>query len=105
MSGAWGDVGCFSAHPLKNLNAIGDAGYLTTNNEEIAKKVKLLSNHGLKNRNIVENFGYVSRMDIVQAAILVTLVYIILRNSERLLNYLDSNSAPSDDSSIENVSN
>ena len=35
MSGAWGDIGCFSAHPLKNLNAIGDAGYLTTNNKNI----------------------------------------------------------------------
>ena len=38
MSGSWGDVGCFSAHPLKNLNAIGDGGYLTTNNIEIYKK-------------------------------------------------------------------
>ena len=69
-AGSFGEVGCFSGHPLKNLNAFGDAGYLTTNNEEIAKKVKLLSNHGLKNRDIVENFGYVSRMDTLQAAIL-----------------------------------
>ena len=35
MSGAWGNVGCFSAHPLKNLNAIGDSGYLTTNDKKI----------------------------------------------------------------------
>ena len=42
---------------------------------------------------------------IVQAAMLVILVYIILRNSERLLNYLDQETKQSDDSSIENVSN
>ena len=35
--GTFGKVGCFSAHPLKNLNAIGDGGYLVTNDEKIAK--------------------------------------------------------------------
>ena len=44
MSGAWGDIGCFSAHPLKNLNAIGDAGYLTTNNKIIFKMAKKFEN-------------------------------------------------------------
>ena len=47
MSGAWGDVGCFSAHPLKNLNAMGDAGYLTTNNKYIYDKIKSLRTHGM----------------------------------------------------------
>ena len=47
MSGAWGDVGCFSAHPLKNLNAMGDSGYLTTNNKELYHKVKSLRSHGM----------------------------------------------------------
>ena len=71
MSGAWGDIGCFSAHPLKNLNAIGDAGYLTTNNKIIFKMAKSLRTHGMdENRNDVRNFGYVSRMDNLQAAIL-----------------------------------
>ncbi len=71
MSGAWGDVGCFSAHPLKNLNAIGDAGYLTTNNKTIYKKIKNLRTHGMEqNRNNVNEFGYVSRMDNLQAAVL-----------------------------------
>jgi dTDP-4-amino-4,6-dideoxygalactose transaminase len=70
VAGSIGDVGCFSAHPLKNLNAMGDSGYLTTNNEKIYKMVKKLSNHGMENRNIVKNFGYVSRMDNLQAAIL-----------------------------------
>ena len=71
MSGSWGDVGCFSAHPLKNLNAIGDGGYLTTNNIEIYKKIRSLRTHGMDvDRNNVSQFGYVSRMDNIQAAIL-----------------------------------
>ncbi len=70
MSGSYGDFGCFSAHPLKNLNALGDSGYLTTNNIKYYKKIKSLSNHGMENRNIIKNFGYVSRMDNLQAAFL-----------------------------------
>ena len=70
MSGSYGEFGCFSAHPLKNLNALGDSGYLTTNNFKHYKKIKSLSNHGMENRNIIKNFGYVSRMDNLQAAFL-----------------------------------
>lgn len=71
MSGAWGDVGCFSAHPLKNLNAVGDSGYLTTNRKDIYKKIKTLRSHGMEySRDNVKYFGYVSRMDNLQAAIL-----------------------------------
>lgn len=69
-SGKWGKVGCFSAHPLKNLNACGDSGFLVTDDDEIASRVRLMRNHGLVDRNIVEQFGYVSRMDALQAAIL-----------------------------------
>ena len=69
-AGSFGLVGCFSAHPLKNLNAIGDAGYLTTNNKEIYIKVKDLSNHGMTNRTRIKQFGFVSRMDNIQATIL-----------------------------------
>ena len=69
-SGSCSDIGCFSAHPLKNLNAIGDSGYLTTNSKKIYDYIKILRSHGMTNRNIVKNFGYVSRMDNVQAAIL-----------------------------------
>ena len=69
-AGSLGTVGCFSAHPLKNLNAIGDAGYLTTNDKKIYQKIVELRNHGMVNRNKIKSFGYVSRMDSVQAAIL-----------------------------------
>ena len=70
MSGAAGDVGCFSTHPLKNLNACGDGGFATTNDDEIAEKIRSMRNHGMIDRNTVEKFGYVSRMDAIQAAIL-----------------------------------
>ena len=70
VSGSFGDVGCFSAHPLKNLNACGDAGFLTTNDDEIAETIRLLRNHGLADRNTVTRFGQVSRLDTLQAAIL-----------------------------------
>ena len=69
-SGSIGDVGCFSTHPLKNLNACGDGGFLTTNNESIFNKSKLYRNHGMADRNIVDHFGSVTRMDNLQAAIL-----------------------------------
>ena len=69
-SGSYGDIGCFSAHPLKNLNALGDSGYLTTNSKKFYDYIKTLRNHGLVDRNVVKNFGYVSRMDNLQAAIL-----------------------------------
>ena len=69
-SGSFGKIGCFSAHPLKNLNAIGDAGYLTTNNNKIYESVIDLRNHGMTDRNKVKKFGHVSRMDNLQATVL-----------------------------------
>ena len=71
MSGSWGEVGCFSTHPLKNLNASGDGGFLTTNNKKIYHTIRNLRSHGMEeDRNNVKNFGYVSRMDNLQAKIL-----------------------------------
>lgn len=69
-SGSWGAVGCFSAHPLKNLPAIGDGGYLTTDSDEIAEFARLYRNHGLVDRTKVLRFGTVSRMDSLKAAVL-----------------------------------
>ena len=70
MTGSLGDIGCFSAHPLKNLNACGDSGFITTNNFLHYKKLKSLINHGLENRNMSAQYGYVSRLDSIQAVIL-----------------------------------
>ncbi len=67
--GAFGDVGCFSLHPLKNLNVAGDGGIATTNSQELYSKITLLRNHGLKNRDEIECFGYNSRLDTIQATV------------------------------------
>ena len=70
LSGSIGDVGCFSTHPLKNLNACGDGGFLITNDESLYNYSKSYRNHGMTNRNVVDHFGSVTRMDNLQAAIL-----------------------------------
>ncbi len=70
-AGACGDIGSFSLHPLKNLNAAGDAGVLTTNDDEIAAELRLLRNHGLRTRDVIEYWGFNSRLDTLQAAILL----------------------------------
>jgi dTDP-4-amino-4,6-dideoxygalactose transaminase len=62
-------VGCFSLHPLKNLNAIGDGGFLITKDLGIATRVKRLRNHGLVDRITVERFGHVSRLDALKALV------------------------------------
>ena len=69
-SGSIGHVGCFSTHPLKNLNACGDGGFITTNDQSIFTKIKSLRNHGMIDRSTIKEFGTVSRMDNLQAAIL-----------------------------------
>ena len=69
-AGSLGTVGCFSAHPLKIFNALGDAGFITTDSDDIATRVRLLRNHGLVDRDTVSEFGYVSRLDALQAAVL-----------------------------------
>ena len=67
-----GDIGCFSAlHPLKNLNAMGDSGYVITNNKSLYSRIKNLRSHGMEeNRNDISDFGHVSRMDNNRAKIL-----------------------------------
>lgn len=67
--GSFGDAGCFSLHPLKNLNVCGDGGVLTTMYKGIYETVKMLRNHGLKNRDEIEFFGYNSRLDTIQAMV------------------------------------
>ena len=86
--GSIGDAGCFSFYPGKNLGAYGDAGMITTNNEEIAEKVKLLRNHGRTTKKYEHEIeGYSSRLDNLQAAILrVKLKYLNQWNGMRRKN-------------------
>jgi dTDP-4-amino-4,6-dideoxygalactose transaminase len=65
----FGEACTYSMHPLKNLNVWGDGGFIVTNKKSLAKKLYLIRNHGLKDRNNVEIFGYNSRLDTIQAAV------------------------------------
>lgn len=68
--GTFGDIGCFSMHPTKNLGAMGDAGFITTDNPKLYDRIKRLRNHGLTDRDHCVEFGYNSRLDELQAALL-----------------------------------
>ena len=69
-AGTFGDIGAFSMHPLKNLNAAGDAGFVVVRDDETAEKVRKLRNHGFLDRDTSLVFGFASRLDTLQAAIL-----------------------------------
>ena len=81
--GSIGDVGCFSCYPTKNLGAIGDAGLITTNNIDLAAKVRMLREYGWSNR-ISEYAGRNSRLDEIQATVLrIKLKYLDSDNEKR----------------------
>ncbi len=65
--GTIGDVGIFSLHPRKSFHILGDGGLIVTNNTKLYKKILLLRNHGLKNRNESLIWGTNSRLDNLQA--------------------------------------
>ena len=67
--GSFGDLGCFSFHPLKNLNVWGDGGIIVTDNKQHADNLRLLRNHGLVDRNTCVKFAYNSRLDTIQAVV------------------------------------
>ncbi|EKD70802.1 MAG: pyridoxal-phosphate-dependent aminotransferase [uncultured bacterium] len=77
-AGNLGDIGCFSFHPLKNLNIWGDGGIITTNSDTLAEALRLLRNHGLKERDECVRFAYNSRLDTIQAVV-----------ADHLLNKID----------------
>ena len=71
LAGSFGAFGCFSMHPLKNLNIWGDGGFVVCSNKKLYKKMKLLRNHGLVSRDKNLIFGYNSRLDTVQAVVAI----------------------------------
>lgn len=74
MCGTIGLAGCFSLHPLKNLNCLGDGGVIVTNDEEVYKQIYKYRNHGLRDRDNVDFFGCNSRLDTLQAIFLNYLI-------------------------------
>jgi dTDP-4-amino-4,6-dideoxygalactose transaminase len=71
LSGTFGDIGCFSFYPGKNLGALGDGGAVITNNDEVAKKIRQLRNYGSEIKYYNEQVGFNSRLDELQAAFLL----------------------------------
>ena len=69
-AGGLGDAAAFSFYPTKNLSAAGDAGMVTTNSDELAERVKMLRQHGMRRRYYHDEVGWNTRMDGFQGAIL-----------------------------------
>lgn len=69
-TGSFFDLECFSFYPVKNLGAVGDAGAVTTNSDELDRKIRMLRNYGSSGKYIHELLGLNSRLDELQAGIL-----------------------------------
>lgn len=84
MVGSIGDASAFSFYPTKNLGCFGDGGAVTTNDDAVADRVRLLRNYGARVKYYNELQGYNSRLDPIQAAILkVKLLYLDEWNNRR----------------------
>ncbi|MCC5636252.1 DegT/DnrJ/EryC1/StrS family aminotransferase [Nostoc sp. CHAB 5844] len=82
--GSIGHIGCFSFYPTKNLGGCGDGGAITTNDPELATKMRVIKEHGQINRYSYEEIGVNSRLDAIQAAILqIKLRYLDNWNQQR----------------------
>lgn len=92
LAGSFGHANGTSFYPGKNLGALGDAGAITTNSDEVAHKIKVLRNYGSQQKYYNEVKGYNSRLDELQAAFLsVKLKHLAAENAERVTianNYL-----------------
>lgn len=84
MTGSFGDIACFSFYPSKNLGAFGDAGAITTNNEDYASRIRTFRNYGSDKRYHNKVVGTNSRLDELQAGLLrVKLKYMHTLEEER----------------------
>jgi len=82
--GGLSDVGCFSFYPTKNMTVGGDGGMSTTNNEEIADKIRSIRDNGRKTKNEFDKLGFTMRLNTVNAAMgRINLKYLDEKNSRR----------------------
>lgn len=85
QAGSWGDAGCLSFFPTKNLGGAGDGGMVVTSSEALAEKIRVLRVHGSKQKYLHEFIGINSRLDELQAAVVLTkLRHLDDWNSKRL---------------------
>lgn len=85
MTGTFGDIGCFSFYPSKNLGAFGDAGAMVMHSEELARKARVFRNYGSEKRYYNEVVGTNSRLDELQAGLLrVRLQHLEALQEERI---------------------
>ena len=93
FAGKFSKFGCFSMHPLKNLNVWGDGGFILCSNKSDYNKMRLMRNHGLVGRNKNLIFGYNSRLDTLQAVVALNALKKIKNITKRRIEnakYLDS---------------
>ena len=93
-TGTFGDIGCFSFYPTKNLGAFGDAGAILTSNKELRDNIAMLRNYGSKVKYHFEEVGLNSRLDELQAGLLrVRLRYLeaMAKERERIADYYTKN--------------
>jgi dTDP-4-amino-4,6-dideoxygalactose transaminase len=69
--GTWGDAGCFSFYPGKNLGAFGDGGAIVTDDADVAERLRMFRNYGQRKKNVHTMLAYNSRLDTLQAAVLL----------------------------------
>ncbi|MDJ0735315.1 MAG: DegT/DnrJ/EryC1/StrS family aminotransferase [Nostocaceae cyanobacterium] len=82
--GSIGHVGCFSFYPTKNLGGCGDGGAITTNEPKLAERIRVIKEHGQKNRYQYQEIGVNSRLDAIQGVILqIKLRYLDIWNQQR----------------------
>ena len=80
--GSWGVAGEFSLHPLKNMNVWGDGGMVTTSNDELAEKIRLMRNHGLASRDVCVMAAGNCRLHTIQAIVGLRLMADVRRVSD-----------------------
>jgi dTDP-4-amino-4,6-dideoxygalactose transaminase len=103
MAGSIGDIGTFSFYPSKNLGAAGDGGAMTTNSADISEKLRVLRSHGAKKKYYNDLIGVNSRLDTIQAALLLVKMRYLdewtkarRRNAKRYRDLFDESGLVSD---------